>query len=82
MWAEDKQKLIKTFTFSTFSQAMGFMFQVALIAEKMDHHPTWSNTYNKVSFELSTHSDGNTITEKDRKLAFAIDSTWEKNYSK
>jgi 4a-hydroxytetrahydrobiopterin dehydratase len=49
------------------------MTRVALIAEKMDHHPEWTNVYNKVSFKLSTHDAGNTATDKDRKLAAAID---------
>ncbi len=49
------------------------MTRVALIAEKMDHHPFWTNVYNKVTIELTTHDAGNTVTEKDRKLAAAID---------
>jgi 4a-hydroxytetrahydrobiopterin dehydratase len=46
---------------------------LALIAEKMDHHPWWSNVYNKVSIELNTHDAGNIVTDRDRKLAAAID---------
>lgn len=49
------------------------MARVALIAEKMDHHPTWSNTWNTVNFELSTHDAGDKVTARDRKLAEAID---------
>ena len=49
------------------------MTRVALIAEKMDHHPTWTNTYNTVDIELSTHDAGNKVTDLDRKLAEAID---------
>ena len=49
------------------------MTKVAFIAEKMDHHPEWSNVYNKVSIQLCTHSAGNTVTELDRELAKAID---------
>lgn len=49
------------------------MTRVALIAEKMDHHPWWSNVYNKVSIELNTHDAGDTVTSRDRKLAEAID---------
>ena len=49
------------------------MTKVALLAEKMDHHPNWSNVYNSVVIELTTHSEGNTVTDKDRKLAQAID---------
>lgn len=73
MWKEDNNKLTKTFTFKDFTEAFGFMTRVAFIAEKMDHHPTWTNTYNKVQIELSTHDAGNTVTEKDHKLAKAID---------
>jgi 4a-hydroxytetrahydrobiopterin dehydratase len=74
MWTEDNNKLKRTFQFKDFSEAFGFMTRVAIIAEKMDHHPTWTNTWNKVSFELSTHDAGNKVTEKDRKLAAAIDA--------
>lgn len=50
------------------------MTKVAIIAEKMNHHPNWSNVYNKVTIELSTHDAGNVVTDKDRKLAEAIDN--------
>ncbi|WP_375579406.1 4a-hydroxytetrahydrobiopterin dehydratase [Marivirga tractuosa] len=73
MWKEENNTLKRTFEFKDFTEAFGFMAQVAIIAEKMGHHPNWSNVYNKVSFELTTHDKGNTITEKDRKLAEEID---------
>lgn len=73
MWTEENNRLKKTFTFKNFLDAFGFMSKVALIAEKMDHHPDWSNIYNKVKIELCTHSAGNTVTEKDRTLAAEID---------
>ena len=73
MWTEKDNKLIKTFEFKDFIEAFGFMSKVAIEAEKMNHHPNWSNVWNKVSFELTTHDAGNTITEKDRKLAEIID---------
>ncbi len=73
MWIEENHKLKKSFVFKDFSEAFGFMARVALLAEKMDHHPTWSNTWNRVDIELSTHDAGNTITERDRMLAAAID---------
>lgn len=73
MWKEENDKLKKDFSFKNFTEAFGFMTKVALEAEKMDHHPNWSNVYNKVSIELSTHSAGNKVTEKDRKLAGIID---------
>lgn len=72
-WKEENNKLVKTFVFADFSHAFGFMARVALVAEKMDHHPTWTNTYNRVRIELSTHDAGNTVTQKDRELARAID---------
>ncbi len=74
MWNEENNKLVKTFTFKDFTQAFGFMCKVAIVAEKMNHHPAWSNVYNRVSFELSTHDAGNIVTDKDRKLAAAIDA--------
>ena len=73
MWKEENNKLTKTFVFKDFTEAFGFMTKVAIIAEKMNHHPTWTNTWNTVSFELSTHDAGNTVTDRDRTLAKAID---------
>lgn len=72
-WREENNRLKKTFKFKDFSEAFGFMTRVALIAEKMDHHPWWSNVYNTIDFELSTHDANDTVTDKDRKLARAID---------
>ncbi|MBO9620929.1 MAG: 4a-hydroxytetrahydrobiopterin dehydratase [Niabella sp.] len=74
MWEEKDNKLYRKFEFANFNEAFGFMTRVALIAEKMDHHPTWTNTYNKVELWLSTHDAGDTVTEKDRKLAKKIDN--------
>ena len=76
-WKEEKNQLTKRFTFSDFSAAFAFMTRVALIAEKMNHHPTWTNTWNTVDISLSTHDAGNVVTEKDRKLAAAIDKLVE-----
>ena len=73
MWKEENNTLTKTFKFKDFKEAFGFMTRVALIAEKMDHHPNWSNVYNKVEIHLTTHDAGNKVTEKDRELAEAID---------
>ncbi len=72
-WKEENNRLKKTFKFKDFSEAFGFMTRVALIAEKMDHHPLWTNVYNTIDFELSTHDAGDIVTEKDHKLAQAID---------
>jgi 4a-hydroxytetrahydrobiopterin dehydratase len=74
MWQETDNKLVRQFQFADFTEAFAFMTRVALIAEKMDHHPFWTNVYNKVTIELTTHDAGNTITQKDRKLAEAIDA--------
>lgn len=73
MWQEKDNKLVRSFEFKDFSEAWAFMNRVALLAEKMDHHPNWSNVYNSVSIELTSHDAGNTVTERDRKLAKAID---------
>lgn len=73
MWEEQDNKLYKKFEFKNFSEAFAFMSRVALAAEKMDHHPKWTNEYNKVEIWLSTHDAGDVVTEKDRKLAGIID---------
>lgn len=73
MWIEENNQLKQTFKFKNFVEAFGFMSKVALIAEKMNHHPEWVNVYNKVEILLSTHEKENTITQKDRDLAKAID---------
>jgi 4a-hydroxytetrahydrobiopterin dehydratase len=73
MWKEENNKLTKTFEFKNFIEAFGFMTRVALIAEKMNHHPEWKNVYNRVEISLSTHDAGDMVTERDKKLADAID---------
>jgi 4a-hydroxytetrahydrobiopterin dehydratase len=73
-WIEENNQLTKTFKFKNFIDAWGFMSKVAIIAEKMNHHPNWSNVYNQVIITLSTHDAGNTVTELDRKLAKQIDA--------
>jgi 4a-hydroxytetrahydrobiopterin dehydratase len=74
MWKEENNKLKKSFLFKDFSEAFAFMTRVALAAEKMDHHPNWTNVYNRVEIELSTHDAGDIVTNKDRKLATMIDA--------
>jgi 4a-hydroxytetrahydrobiopterin dehydratase len=73
MWKEDNNQLHRSFVFQDFIEAFSFMTQVALIAERQNHHPEWTNVYNKVHITLSTHDAANVITERDRKLAAAID---------
>ncbi|HYY85963.1 MAG TPA: 4a-hydroxytetrahydrobiopterin dehydratase [Nitrososphaeraceae archaeon] len=73
-WELKDGKLQKTFKFSNFVEAFGFMTKIALEAEKINHHPEWSNVYNTVAVKLSTH-DTNGITDYDIKLAKIIDNT-------
>lgn len=73
MWKEGNNQLIRHFVFDNFVDAFSFMTKVALLAEKAEHHPTWENTYNKVTIKLSTHDKGDIVTEKDKKLAEQID---------
>lgn len=72
-WKEENNTLYKAFEFKNFSEAFAFMTQVSLLAESQNHHPKWTNVWNKVEIWLNTHDAGNTITDKDRKLASAID---------
>ncbi len=76
-WKEDDDKLKATFEFDDFIQAWGFMSSVAMTAEKQNHHPTWTNTYNEVHIELSTHDAGDVITDKDHKLAQSISDIYD-----
>ncbi|HEY4028789.1 MAG TPA: 4a-hydroxytetrahydrobiopterin dehydratase [Caulobacteraceae bacterium] len=70
--AEGRDAIVRNLKFSTFAEAFGFMAEIALIAEKMDHHPEWSNVYNRVDILLATHESGG-VTERDLKLAEMID---------
>lgn len=72
-WKEENDSLIGSFEFNNFIEAWAFLTKVAILAEKQNHHPTIENTYNKVTLTLTTHDSGNTITDKDRKLANSID---------
>ena len=72
-WITTDESLQKTFKFKNFIEAFSFMTKVALLAEKMSHHPEWSNVYNTVNITLTTHDEGNYVTEKDRELAKQID---------
>jgi 4a-hydroxytetrahydrobiopterin dehydratase len=73
-WSEvaGRDAIEKTFTFADFSEAFGFMARAALVAEKMNHHPEWSNVYKTVAVVLSTHEAGG-LTERDIRLAEAMD---------
>jgi 4a-hydroxytetrahydrobiopterin dehydratase len=74
MWNETNNALYRKFEFKDFSEAFAFMTRVALLAEKMNHHPRWTNVWNTVELWLNTHDAGNLVTEKDRKLAEKIDA--------
>ena len=73
-WSQTPTSLYRKFEFNDFSEAFAFMTRVAMIAEKMDHHPKWTNVWNTVEIWLSTHDAGDVVTDKDRKLADKIDS--------
>ena len=78
MWREEKNRLQASFRFKDFAEAFAFMTEVAMHAEKHNHHPNWSNVWNTVDIQLTTHSEGNTVTGKDRALAKVIDGIFQK----
>ena len=77
MWIEKNNVLKAEFQFDDFVEAFAFMTKVAMLAEKLNHHPNWSNVYNKVIIELSTHDAGNLVTEKDHQLAGEINKLFK-----
>jgi len=77
MWKEKENALVAELLFKDFIDAFAFMSIVAKLAELHQHHPEWSNVYNRVSIKLTTHDVGNSITEKDRRLAAAIEADTE-----
>lgn len=76
MWKEENNQLTATFEFKDFKAAFAFMTEVAFYAEEQAHHPDWSNVYNKVTINLSTHDAGDIVTEKDHRLASSIDEIY------
>ena len=74
MWEQKDNQLYRKFVFNNFIDAFSFMTKVAILAEKANHHPTWSNTWNKVEIWLSTHDAGNVVSDKDLELSKAIDN--------
>jgi 4a-hydroxytetrahydrobiopterin dehydratase len=78
MWIEENHQLKRSFEFRDFTEAFAFMTKVAVVAEKMNHHPYWSNAYNKVSIMLYTHDANDSITVKDLQLSEEIDSIYDK----
>ena len=77
MWQESDNQLKAKFLFEDFIQAFGFMTQIAIIAEKHNHHPWWANVYNQVEISLTTHDAGNIVTDKDRALAQEIEKVYQ-----
>ena len=73
-WTNKDNTLYRKLEFKDFSQAFAFMVRVAIEAERMDHHPLWTNVYNKVELWLNTHDAGDVVTDKDVKLAEKINS--------
>ena len=73
-WSCERDALVKTFKFGTFREALSFMVRVGFEAEAMDHHPDWTNVYNKVTIRLNTHDAGGKVTAKDVSLAKRIQS--------
>jgi 4a-hydroxytetrahydrobiopterin dehydratase len=76
-WKEESHSLVKTFVFVSFEDAMHFMQSAAPFISETDHHPTWTNTYNRVEIKLTTHDEGNKVTEKDKKLAEYLDQLYQ-----
>ncbi|RMG96027.1 MAG: 4a-hydroxytetrahydrobiopterin dehydratase [Chloroflexi bacterium] len=72
-WEVRDGKLHKTYKFGSFAQAIGWMVSVAVVADKIDHHPEWSNVYNRVTVNLVTHDLGNVISNLDVELARKMD---------
>lgn len=77
-WVKENNALHKTYTFSNFESALHFMQEAAQDISALNHHPEWTNVYNKVIIKLTTHDAGNTITEKDEMLAIKFDEIFER----
>ncbi|MFA9198590.1 MAG: 4a-hydroxytetrahydrobiopterin dehydratase [Aquirufa sp.] len=77
-WKTTNQSLEKTFEFATFEEAMQFMQDATPFISQTDHHPTWSNTYNRVQVIITTHDAGNQVTEKDHTLANYLDELFKR----
>lgn len=73
-WTEHNNALYKTYEFSSFLKAMEWMQKASVEIEKLNHHPKWTNMYNTVEVQLSTHDAGNIVTDKDWKLAQILDA--------
>lgn len=76
MWTEKENSLQADLEFKDFKEAMQFMQHCIDPIEDLNHHPEWTNVYNKISVKLTTHDEGNTVTDKDRKLAEHIEKIY------
>jgi 4a-hydroxytetrahydrobiopterin dehydratase len=72
-WVLSDNKLTKIFEFKTFEEAIDFMVRASIVISELDHHPEWTNVYNRVMVSLCTHDAGNMVTQKDHDLATALD---------
>jgi 4a-hydroxytetrahydrobiopterin dehydratase len=72
-WAYERESLTKTFTFGSFREALSFMVRIGFEAEELNHHPEWTNVYNRVAIRLNTHDAGDKVTAKDVELATRIE---------
>ena len=77
-WIEKEDALTANFTFKDFKQAFAFMTECAMYIEQANHHPTWSNTWNRVEILLQTHDAGNVVTQKDVDLSKQISEVYKK----
>ena len=75
-WVIENDRLCKTFTFPDFTAAFAFMTRVAAVADAMNHHPDWTNVYNRVEIRLNTHDAGGKVTDKDFALASKIEESY------
>ena len=79
MWKEENNQLYRKFVFNDFVAAFGFMTRVAMVSEKQNHHPKWSNVYNIVEIWLCTHDVGDVVTEKDWCCRKQLTRCWKIN---
>jgi 4a-hydroxytetrahydrobiopterin dehydratase len=76
MWNKSDSSLTRTFEFKSFNDAISFMQDASVEIDQLNHHPEWSNVYNRVEVKLTTHDAGNKVTEKDHKLAAILDEVY------
>jgi len=76
MWIEEENALVAHLEFDSFEKAMKYLLDCTPAISELNHHPEWSNVYNKVTIKLTTHDAGNTITDKDRKLAQVLEEIY------